>query len=289
MGRDLTARVQGQADQQANGGQPTLQQMVERMRPEIARALPAHLNADRMVRLALTVLRKTPQLANTSPESFMGALMSASQLGLEPGVGDECYLVPYKRETTLIIGYQGYAKLFWQSPLAKHLDAQAVYANDEFDYAYGLEPFLRHKPSMDGPDGDPIAYYAVATLTSGGSAFVVLSPAQVKKLRGNTRPSQIADPMRWMERKTAIRQLVKMLPKSPNLIRALEVDEKVRTDTRLDAIDAPMQAPAIEAAPQTPAGVDATTGVIDGEIDPDADYASPPPEFWEQQEAASRG
>src|SRR5258708_3628482 len=100
------------------------------------------MNADRMARLALTVLRKTPKLANCTAESFAGSLLTAASLGLEPGNG-EAYLVPYGKECQLIIGYQGFAKLFWQHPMAAHLDAQAVYANDDFDYAYGLDPFLR--------------------------------------------------------------------------------------------------------------------------------------------------
>jgi hypothetical protein len=50
----------------------------------------------------------------------------------------------------------------------------------------------------------------------------------VKALRqGKVGPQgKITDPMRWMERKTAVRQLVKMMPKSPTLTHALEVDEQ---------------------------------------------------------------
>jgi putative phage-type endonuclease len=127
-----------------------------------ARRAPKHYvkqargDADRIARLALTVVRQDPKLAECSPESFAGALLTASALGLEPGVNGEAYLVPTRRECTLIVGYQGYAKLFWQHPLAKHLDAQAVHANDEFDYAYGLEPYLTHKPAK-GDRGPVIA------------------------------------------------------------------------------------------------------------------------------------
>src|SRR5690606_2858516 len=112
--------------------------LIQQMQPEIQRALPKGMDGDRIARLALTVVRQTPKLAQCSPASFAGSLLTAAALGLEPGVNGEAYLVPYKNECQLIIGYQGYAKLFWQNPLARHLDAQAVYANDEFDYEYGL-------------------------------------------------------------------------------------------------------------------------------------------------------
>lgn len=255
MGRDLAQRVQQNAEAVAPGAGPkaptSIGQLIQSLRPEMARALPKHMDADRMARIALTVLRTNPNLGQSTPESFMGSLLTCAQLGLEPGAGGEAYLVPYthrrgplagRTECQLIIGYQGYAKLFWQHPMAKHIDAQAVYERDEFDYAYGLEPFLVHKPAI-GDRGEVIAFYAVAALTSGGKGFVVLSPEQVKDLRGGkVGPSgQIADPMLWMERKTVLRQLVKLLPKSTNLVRALEADEKVRTDLQEEAIDAPMR------------------------------------------------
>jgi recombination protein RecT len=207
---------------------------IKRLQPEIARALPKHLDGDRMARLALTLVRQSVRdsqpgksLADCSPESFAGALLTSAALGLEPGINQEAYLVPYKGECTLIVGYQGYAKLFWQHPLAKHLDAHAVHENDEFDYAYGLAQYLRHRPAK-GDRGKVTHYYAVAELSTGASAFVVLSAEEVKALRGGkVGPSgQIKDPMRWMERKTALRQLIKLLPKSTSLVQAMAVDEQ---------------------------------------------------------------
>lgn len=223
---------------------PSIGKIIERMQPELRRALPKGMDADRMARLALTVLRQSEMqaqaagkphmsLASCSPQSFAGALMTAAALGLEPGVNGEAYLVPYKRECQLIIGYQGYAKLFWQNPLARHLDAQAVYANDEFDYEYGLTPSLRHKPAR-GERGEVIYYYAVATLSTGGSSFVVLTPGEVKKLRGGKvgTSGNIDDPMRWMERKTVLRQLIKTLPRSTQLNAAMNADEELGTSLR---------------------------------------------------------
>lgn len=214
-----------QARQQTE--RPSLAATIEQMRPEIARALPKHMDADRMARLALTVLRQTPKLADCTPASFLGALLTASALGLEPGINGEAYLVPHGRECTLIVGYQGMAKLYFQHPDAQHLDAQAVYENDDFDYAYGLDPFLRHKPAM-GDRGNVVAYYAVAALKSGTRLFTVLSPAEVKALRGGKVGTSggIADPMHWMERKSALKQLFKLLPKSTTLANAIDADEQ---------------------------------------------------------------
>ena len=227
-----------------NAQPPSLATIIKQMQPEIQRALPKGMDGDRVARLALTVLRQSEMqaqqsgkphmsLAACSPQSFAGALLTSAALGLEPGINGEAYLVPYKRECQLIIGYQGYAKLFWQNPLARHLDAQAVYEADDFDYAYGTEPFLRHKPAK-GDRGKVIAYYAVATLSTGGSSFVVLTPDEVKKLRGGKvgTSGNIDDPMKWMERKTALRQLIKTLPRSTMLNAAMVADEQMGTSLR---------------------------------------------------------
>lgn len=245
---------------------PSLAQIVQRMQPEIARALPKHMDADRMARLALTVLRQTPKLADCSPESFAGALLTAAALGLEPGINGEAYLVPHGRECTLIIGYQGMAKLYFQHPDAQHLDAQAVHEHDAFDYAYGLDPFLRHKPAL-GERGKVIAYYAVASLKSGSRLFVVLSPDQVKALRGGKvgTSGNIADPMHWMERKTTLKQLFKLLPKSTSLAQAVQADE--RTGAELQSARVP------EAITSAGEPVNPETGeIIHAELVDDADW-----------------
>ena len=250
--------------QQNNGDQqqPDLAAFVNSMSSELARAVPKHLTGDRIARIALTSLRTTKHLPECTQASFAGALMNCAQLGLEPGgPAGEAYLVPFFNrkqgvyEVQLVIGYQGMVKLFWQSPMARHLDAQVVYENDEFDYEYGLAPRLVHKPSLTGR-GRPIAYYAVASMTNGGSAFVVLAPEDIERIRQRSRAK---DDGPWktdydpMAKKTCIRQLFKMLPKSAELARAIAHDETVRTDRSLDALDAAPEWIPGETVPQAPA------------------------------------
>jgi recombination protein RecT len=266
------------AVEQQRNTRPTLIQVIQRMQPEIARALPKGMDADRMARLALTVIRQSEMakakgtskvsLADCTAESFAGALLTAAALGLEPGVNGEAYLVPHGRECTLIIGYQGMAKLYFQHPDAQHLDAQAVYEKDYFDYAYGLDPFLSHKPAM-GDRGKVVAYYAVAALKSGARLFTVLSPEEVKALRGGKVGTSggIADPMHWMERKSALKQLFKLLPKSTTLVNAVNVDEQ--SGSVLASAHVPEQITSGHVEP-TPPNVDSETGeVVDAEFHDD--------------------
>lgn len=255
------AEQAGQPAQQP--AEPTLAEFVNSMTGELQRAVPKHLTGERIARIALTSLRTTRHLDECTVDSFAGALMSCAQLGLEPGgPAGEAYLIPFfnkkigRYEVQLVLGYQGMVKLFWQSPVARHLDAQVVHENDHFEYEYGLAPRLVHRPALTDR-GRPIAYYAVASMTNGGSAFVVMSPADIERIRQRSRAK---DDGPWgtdydaMAKKTALRQLFKLLPKSAELARAVAHDETVRTD-------------------RSPEGIDAAPAWIPGEVVPPADAA----------------
>ncbi len=248
---------------------PTLSQMIDRMRPEIARALPKHMDADRMARIALTLLRQTPKLNDCTPESFLGALMTCSQLGMEPGPTQEAYIIPRwnkdadnglgangkplpkgAMEASFQLGYQGMVKLFWQHPLAAMIDAQAVHANDEFEFELGTNAHLFHRPAKR-ERGNVVCWYSIAKLTNGGLAFRVMYPAEVEQHRAR---SQAPNSPAWkssydeMAKKTCIRAMFKLLPKSAEIAQALAHDETIRTDSALDAIDAPQ----LESIPDRP-------------------------------------
>jgi recombination protein RecT len=241
---------------------PTVIQLVNSMGPEIQRALPRHLDGDRVARLALTEIRKNPTLGECKPESFVGALLTAAAAGVEVGT-PEAYLVPYAGECTLIIGYQGYTKLFWQHPAAQTLNAQTVYEKDEFDYAYGLAPKLHHVPAK-GDRGKVIFYYAAVSLSTGGQHFEVLTPEEVKELRGGKvgpdKRFKGGDPMRWMERKTAIRQVLKPMPKSTQMSLAVQSDERDGTDLYMERVAE--REPAVAAITAPVPGVDPRSGEV---------------------------
>jgi len=86
----------------------TLKDQIEALVPQLARAAGNNVSADKMARLALTEIRKNRTLALSTPESFLGALMTCTQMGLEPGPHGHAYLLPFKNkgvvETQLIIG-----------------------------------------------------------------------------------------------------------------------------------------------------------------------------------------
>ena len=102
---------------QTNNQQPAVVQWLANPSTlaQLRTALPSHFSAERMARLALTAFRTNRGLQNCTPSSIMAAVMSAAQLGLEPHVQGQCYLVPHGNECTLIVGYQGLLDLIRRS------------------------------------------------------------------------------------------------------------------------------------------------------------------------------
>lgn len=223
--------------------------LLEKAKPQIALALPRHLNADRMLRIAMTSVRRTPALLGCNQQSLLGAVMQAAQLGLEPdGVLGHAYLIPFKDQVQLIIGYKGLIDLARRSGQLSTIFARVVYAEDQFEFAYGLTERLEHIPSGKVEPGEVRAVYAVARLKDGGTQFEVMTRGEVDAIR---KRSRAADDGPWvtdfaeMAKKTVLRRLCKMLPASVELSRAVALDERAELGLPQqleDVIDVPAEA-----------------------------------------------
>jgi recombination protein RecT len=213
--------------------QKTVVGLLDQMKGEIARCLPKHLTPERMTRIAMTELRKTPKLQECDPMSFIAAIMQASQLGLEPGILGSCYLIPFnnnktgKVECTFMPGYRGFLDLARRSGQIVSLVARSVFENDVFEYEFGLKENITHKPAMDDR-GELKAVYAVAILKDGGHQFEVMSKRDVDEIR---KSSKSANNGPWvthfeeMAKKTVLRKLFKWLPCSVEMQKAVSLDE----------------------------------------------------------------
>jgi recombination protein RecT len=204
--------------------------LLERMTPELAKVLPDNIGPERFARIVTTELRRTPRLLECSPESLLGAMMLAAQLGLEPGPLGHVYFVPFKREVTFVVGYRGFVDLAYRSGLLRAISAATVRDGDTFTFRYGTRPLLDHTPAGPPGEREPIAYYAAADLKGGGRPFVVVYPEDVEKAKarsaaGRNNEGPWVTDFDAMARKTAVRRLAPLLPQSPVLARAAERDE----------------------------------------------------------------
>jgi recombination protein RecT len=224
-------------NQQLQKQQPTVQSMLAnpKLKQQLADALPRHMTPDRMVRIALTELRKTPKLQECEPISVIGAIVQCAQLGLEPGNSlGHAWLIPYyntkagKYQCQFQIGYRGMIDLARRSGQVISIFASEVCENDLFEFEYGLEQKLRHVPCRTSR-GHVIYYYAVAHLKDGGHQFVVMSHHEVDTIR---KQSKAASSGPWvthpdeMGKKTVIRRLFKYLPVSIEMQQAITHDER---------------------------------------------------------------
>lgn len=157
--------------------------MIKAMEPEIKKALPQVITPERFTRMALSALNTTPKLAECSQMSFLGALMNAAQLGLEPNTPlGQAYLIPYrnkgKLECQFQIGYKGLIDMVYRNDNIQTVQAQCVYENDVFEYELGLEPKLVHKPALKDR-GELILVYALWKARNGGYGFEVMSKEDI--------------------------------------------------------------------------------------------------------------
>jgi recombination protein RecT len=214
-----------------NSKELTIQGLLVNYKSQIALALPKHMNPDRMTRIALTIIRKNKKLAECNPISLFGSIIQASQLGLEIGI--HAHLVPFfnkvtkQYEVNMIPDYRGLMHLARNSGEITSISANVVYEHDKFDYQFGTEAFLIHKPAR-GNRGDIIAGYAVAKYKTGESQFDYMTAEEINKIRDR---SQAKNSGPWvtdyesMAMKTVVRRLCKYLPVSVELQTAVRLDE----------------------------------------------------------------
>ena len=217
------------------------QVLSDQFKKQLALAVPKHLNADRMARIAATEVRKNKALLNTEPTSFLGSVMQAAQLGLEPGSAlGQAYLVPYGNQCQLIIGYKGMIDLARRSGQVLSLNAYAVQEGDDFSFQLGLKPDIHHVPSLEADRiKKPITYvYAVATLKGGGYQFEVMSRAEVEAVRAKAKSKNIWNTyFEEMAKKTVIRRLFKYLPVSIEALEITNADAKREAGEKVDPDD----------------------------------------------------
>jgi recombination protein RecT len=235
-----TPQEQSKAPAKAQNKAPSdsVGQLIERIKPSIERALPAHMTPDRMARMALTALRNNEKLQKADPYTLMGSIVTAAQLGLEPNTPlGHAYIIPYynkrdsKYEANFQLGYKGLVDLAQRSGKYRRIVARAVDEADTFDFEYGLDERLEHKPARQ-PSGKTVWYYALYELDNGGREFVVWSREQVAEHAHKYSKSYGKDDSPWttafdqMAKKTVLIDLLRYAPKSVEVADFIERDNR---------------------------------------------------------------
>lgn len=221
----------------------------EQFRNTIAKVLPKHLSPDRMARVAITALTRTPMLAECDQASFFRCLMDLSQWGLEPD-GRRAHLIPFRNnqkrivECQLIIDYKGLVELCYRSGVVSNIHADVVCDND--DFLFDLGEIVRHKIDFKADRGNVYAAYAIVTMKDGTKKCEVLSKQEIDGIRARSKAGRSGP---WvtdyneMAKKTAFRRVSKWIPLSAEIRDAIYADddviegEVVQTTTRRPGIE----------------------------------------------------
>lgn len=251
----------------------TMQQYIKSMENEIAKALPSVITPERFTRIVLSAISVNPQLGQCTPSSFLGAMMTSAQLGLEVNTPlGQAYVLPYKNkgvlEAQFQLGYKGLIDLAYRSGEVEVIQAHVVYENDEFVCEYGLDPKLTHKPA-DTDRGEPVKVYAIFKTKSGGFGFDVMSMEDVRKHAAKYSKSYGTSFSPWktnfeeMAKKTVLKRVLKYAPLKSDFVKNVVQDESIKKTISEDMYSVPSET--IMDAEFSEVIVDEDTGeVIDG-------------------------
>lgn len=229
--------------------QKSMQTFVKSMEGEIKKALPSVITPERFTRIVLSALSVNPKLGQCTPASFLGAMMTSAQLGLEVNTPlGQAYVLPYMNkgvlEAQFQLGYKGLIDLAYRSGEVEVIQAHVVYENDEFTCEYGLDPKLTHKPA-DGNRGEPVKVYAVFKTKSGGFGFEVMSMEEVKSHAAKYSKAYGSAYSPWktnfeeMAKKTVLKKVLKYAPLKSDFVKAAVQDEVIKKDLSADMYEVP--------------------------------------------------
>lgn len=204
----------------------------------------------------INALSDNHRLLNCNSDSLMGAFMHCAEMGLMPNTPhNHVTIKPYYRnakdestgdwvkiqEARVITGYQGWIDIMLRNSNVESITAEVVYKSDKFTETRGLRPNLEHIPDPERKEPERIAAYAIAHIKNAQiPIFTVVYKVdmiKIKKISEQSDPSNSLwaneedDPFAWMWRKTAVKQLAKMMPISKQLDQTINLDNLVDTGT----------------------------------------------------------
>ena len=273
-----------------------LNEAIDIYAPNFAAVLPANVSLDHFKRMVVTAINTNPELAQADRRSLFNACIKCASDGLLPD-GREAALVVFNTKIKTRVGSayeEHWQKLAQYMPMVAGIRkrmrnsgevvsavAEVVCENDEFDYALGDDPFIRHKPApFSRPRGRPVGAYAIIRLKSGEVLRDVMPRDEIEAARSKSRAK---DSLMWTDfwgegaRKTVLRRCSKAAPQSAVMESLMGRDEELAEG--LPTL-AELPPPAGDSEPPRGIAYDPQTGEFD-EPDPPAD-----PEGTLQEEPA---
>jgi len=212
--------------------------LVKALEQSYKSALPSHITMEHFSRALLTEFRRNPALMECEKATVSAGVLLFAQLGLMIGVNGAGWLIPFRnkrgtKDAVAVIGYQGLVDLCYRSDRVESIFADVICENDEFVFEQGINQKLSHIPNLRGARGNPYAVYAVGNIKgSSRPVYVVLNTEEIMAVKNSSRGAERPESP-WngafeteMWKKTALRRLTKLLPKSVELAAALDFENR---------------------------------------------------------------
>lgn len=217
----------------------------DNVREQIELALPKHMSADRMMRVALTAINKNPKLLECTQASILLSLMTCSQYGIEPD-GRNAHLIPYNNskkvgdrweytmECQFQWDYKGLVAQIRKSPEVKDVYADYICENDTYKVTRGLHRDLIHEFDIAAERGPVIAFYSVCLFKDGTASFEIMTSDEVEAIRRRSKSTDKKTGVStgpWhtdyteMGKKTVIKRHSKLLPLPTEIALALTAEK----------------------------------------------------------------
>lgn len=248
--QQLSTQGNGQASP-GNNFQAQLKSQFNNQFKAIQSIVPKHLTPERLIRIGMNAVARNPKLMECTPDTIVGAVVNCGTLGLEPNLMGHAYIVPFfngktkQYEAQMQIGYKGLIELVRRTGQISNVYAHEVYEGDEFEYEYGLDKKLVHKPCGEEDESKITHFYAVYKLKDGAYDFIVMSRSQVEAHRDRFTKSKDtnkkvfgpwADHFTEMAKKTVLIKLLKMAPISIEQQEAKMMMEGIHTDESISVV-----------------------------------------------------
>ena len=207
--------------------EPTLLSMISspKMKEQWELVMTKYLTPERLSRIAISQLKRTPKLAECNATSVLNALMTCAELEMEPD-GRRIHLIPYKNQCQLIVDYKGLIELARRSGEISNIYADIICDNDEFEWNLGQVE--KHKIDIRTDRGKVIGAYARMLFKDGTVQCELMSKADIDAIKGRSKASSFGP---WisdyneMAKKTVLRRLLKTAPMGSKESIALQNDQ----------------------------------------------------------------
>ena len=225
---------------------------------ELQAALPEYakryMTGERLSRIALNCIAKTPALLKCDARAVFRCLNEAAMIGIEPSAGGsmpQAYLIPYERECSLVVTWQGWVSIARRSKAVEQISARCVYAADFFSYSHGLDGLeFEHKPHLgDDERGDLCGAYCIWKC-DGVWDIRYMSRADLEARKKASAAGDRGPWGKWFDEmclKTVIKSAAKWWPKPMDAIDALDHLDAVDRGERIIDADDLVAAPPVSA------------------------------------------